>query len=439
MTTNRLTVSSTLVPFAQPSVLYSAAWKALFTLLVAALLSGCFISNRGSFDGDDGYYSSGGDSGNDMGFGKGDGPPLEQRDVSQIPDATPRWEPKAKSGNPRSYVIQGKRYYVMDSAVGYEAVGMASWYGKKFHGRKTSSGEVYDLYGMTAAHTALPLPTYVRVTRLGNSPYTGRSIIVKVNDRGPFLGNRLIDLSYAAAKKLGIIRAGTAQVKVEAIIVPPNTAYNANDYNGDIGNDRYRPNDSYGYQNNDQMTGMGGTPNPTGIRTYPVETSPVETNPVDTSSINTNPATSYPVEDIQLGEVVAANEINANSSTNTNTSTNPNASGNNETIIRNGASGSRPLSEPVAVANTSGLSTGYYAQVGAFQNRDTALRLQNNLTTEQSFNAAVEPSQVLTRSSEQPTTLYRVLIGPYNSIQTTEQAMQRLAQLGYRNAIIVER
>ncbi len=142
-----------------------------------------------------------------------DGAPREARDVSQIPDARPKAEPRSRYGNPRTYTVNGRTYRVMDSAAGYVERGIASWYGRKFHGHRTSSGETYDMYGMTAAHTRLPLPTYVQVTNLQN----GRTVVVKVNDRGPFHPNRLIDLSYAAAKKLGIVATGTGLVEVRAI------------------------------------------------------------------------------------------------------------------------------------------------------------------------------------------------------------------------------
>ena len=125
----------------------------------------------------------------------------------------PKVESKSKYGNPKSYVVFGKRYYVKDSAKGYVEQGIASWYGTKFHGRRTSSGETYDMYAMTAAHKTLPLPTYARVTNLEN----GRSVMVKVNDRGPFHQNRIIDLSYSAATRLGIVKTGTGRVEVEAI------------------------------------------------------------------------------------------------------------------------------------------------------------------------------------------------------------------------------
>ena len=124
---------------------------------------------------------------------------------------------RTRRGNPPFYEVFGVRYIVMTSSEGYKARGVASWYGKKFHGNPTSNGERYDMHRMTAAHKTLPLPTNVKVTNLSN----GRSVIVRVNDRGPFVKNRLIDLSYAAAQELDIIGAGTAQVEVEAL----NTSY----------------------------------------------------------------------------------------------------------------------------------------------------------------------------------------------------------------------
>lgn len=139
--------------------------------------------------------------------------PTSPPDVSSVPNAVPRDEPKSKYGNPAHYDVLGKRYYTLNSSKGYHEKGIASWYGKKFHGRRTSSGETYDMYAMTAAHKTLPLPTYVEVTNLAN----GRKIIVKVNDRGPFHDNRLIDLSYTAAKKLGIISKGTGTVEIRVI------------------------------------------------------------------------------------------------------------------------------------------------------------------------------------------------------------------------------
>jgi rare lipoprotein A len=140
-------------------------------------------------------------------------PPTEPPDLVNLPDPIPRVEPRSARGNPPSYTVFGQTYRVMDSAAGYYATGMASWYGSKFHGRLTSSGEPYDMFQLTAAHRSLPIPTYVRVTNLDN----GRASIVRVNDRGPFHSDRIIDLSYAAAVKLGFADRGTARVRVEVL------------------------------------------------------------------------------------------------------------------------------------------------------------------------------------------------------------------------------
>lgn len=125
----------------------------------------------------------------------------------------PKNEPFSRYGNPGSYEIAGRTYKVMQNSSGYKVRGIASWYGTKFHSKRTSSGDKYDMYAMTAAHKTLPLPTYVRVRNLRN----GREAIVKVNDRGPFHSDRVIDLSYAAAAKLGVFPTGTAPVEIEAL------------------------------------------------------------------------------------------------------------------------------------------------------------------------------------------------------------------------------
>lgn len=136
-------------------------------------------------------------------------------DVSGLEDAVPRYEPYRSAGNKSPYTVWGKQYSVLSSADGYVKQGTASWYGEKFHGHKTSNGETFDMYTMSAAHKNLPIPSYARITNLDN----GRSVVVRVNDRGPFHGDRLIDLSYAAAKKLGYQSKGTARVEVASITV----------------------------------------------------------------------------------------------------------------------------------------------------------------------------------------------------------------------------
>ncbi len=151
--------------------------------------------------------------GPDGGYYKDDGPPRhDHARVSQVRDAVPRHERLAESGN-EPYSVNGKTYYPLKHALGYRQRGVASWYGRMFHGRRTSSGEPYNMYAMTAAHRTLPLPSYVKVRNLRN----GKQVTVRVNDRGPFLHNRLIDLSYAAAYRLGIVSTGTGLVEVSAV------------------------------------------------------------------------------------------------------------------------------------------------------------------------------------------------------------------------------
>jgi rare lipoprotein A len=134
-------------------------------------------------------------------------------DIASVPDAMPRAEPRSALGNPPFYSVSGHRYVVLPSADGYVERGVASWYGTDFHGLRTAIGEPYDMFAMTAAHKTLPLPCYARVTNLAN----GRSVVVRINDRGPFVSNRIIDLSYTAASRLDMIRNGTAFVQVEAL------------------------------------------------------------------------------------------------------------------------------------------------------------------------------------------------------------------------------
>ena len=142
-------------------------------------------------------------------------------DVDEIPEPEVRDEAHSRYGNRSPYMVLGKQYTVLDSARGYDETGIASYYGNKFHGRRTSNLEVYDMYAFSAAHKTLPLPSYARVTNLAN----GKSVVVRVNDRGPFHEGRIIDLSYAAAVKLGVDRAGTARVEVQGLM-PDATAGN---------------------------------------------------------------------------------------------------------------------------------------------------------------------------------------------------------------------
>lgn len=181
----------------------------LLALLFFVLLSACGLQKTG-------YLPKGGKqtavSAETQNTTEKDGPPLVHREISFV-EATPVSEPLSRYGNPLAYQVEGKTYSVMQNAKGYKARGIASWYGTKFHQKRTSSGEEYDMYAMTAAHKTLPLPTYVRVKNINNA----REIVVKVNDRGPFRKDRIIDLSYAAAVKLGLLPEGTAPVEIEVL------------------------------------------------------------------------------------------------------------------------------------------------------------------------------------------------------------------------------
>lgn len=158
------------------------------------------------------------------GYLAGDGPGADvPPNLNEIPDAVPKNEPLHRYAN-RPYVALGKTYTPVTATGKFRERGIASWYGKKFHGQRTSSGEVYDMYAMTAAHPTLPIPSYARVTNTANK----QSVVVRVNDRGPFLHDRVIDLSYTAAHKLGIINNGSSEVEIESLAASANAIAKAN-------------------------------------------------------------------------------------------------------------------------------------------------------------------------------------------------------------------
>ena len=170
--------------------------KRCIALFLVVALAGCGSSaKKGGYYKDDGPH---------------DNPPSN---LERVPDAVPKSEPLSRWAN-RPYSVLGKDYVPMTRLQPFSQRGLASWYGKRYHGQKTSSGETYDMYQMTAAHPTLPIPSYARVTNVKN----GRSVVVRINDRGPFRSDRIIDLSYVAAYKLGYIEAGQAMVQVEAIV-----------------------------------------------------------------------------------------------------------------------------------------------------------------------------------------------------------------------------
>jgi rare lipoprotein A len=182
---------------------------AAIAVIVLITLSGCGSTARREApipptmekDARGGYY---------LDDGPGDNPPPN---LDRIPDAVPKLEPIHR-GASRPYTVMGRDYTPMTMLARYKARGTATWYGRRYHGKPTSSGEIYDMYAMTAAHTTLPIPSYARVT----NPANAKSVVVRINDRGPFIGDRVIDLSYTAAHKLGVLAGGSAIVEVESIL-----------------------------------------------------------------------------------------------------------------------------------------------------------------------------------------------------------------------------
>ncbi len=187
----------------------------LVFFLLLVWLVGCSspVQQKQSGSSSDSPRSSDSQAGRYKGKPKDWGPDKEI-DMSHVPDAVPRYENRPIAGNKNPYTVLGKTYYLMEDERAYIERGKASWYGFKFNGERTSNGELYDMFAMTGAHKTLPIPSYVRVTNLDNR----KSVVVRINDRGPFHEGRIIDLSYAAAQRLGITRVGTGNVEVEVVV-----------------------------------------------------------------------------------------------------------------------------------------------------------------------------------------------------------------------------
>jgi len=357
--------------------------------IAVASLSGCSSTGTKDWEADSGY--------------------------TDIADATPQVEPKSKYGNPASYVVFGKRYYTKASSEGHVERGVASWYGKNFHGRRTSSGERYDMYAMTAAHKTLPLPTYARVTNVDN----GRSAVVKINDRGPFYGERIIDLSYSAARKLGVVAEGTAMVEVRAI-------------------DPRHPDSQPGRESEDLFLAAADRPEKKktsasrgaatarkaprstparkepavqiasaagsgGQHAKPAPEPPAPPKPAP-GAVESPPAAPPAPEQVQIAaaeggeQAVAAQEAKA-------------------------APGGETSGKPA--------SRGTYLQVGAFGNRLNAEQLRRQLVSH-----VAEQVQILTTSDREPP-LYKVHVGPLPSKKSASDLSMKLASLGLEGSRIV--
>jgi rare lipoprotein A len=306
--------------------------------------------------------------------------PHNAPDVQQVPDAVPRDEPRSAFGNPPFYVVGGRRYVVLRSASGYVERGVASWYGTEFHGLRTATGESYDMFAMTAAHKTLPLPCYARVTNLAN----GRHVVVRINDRGPFVANRIIDLSYSAAARLDMIRNGTAFVQVEVLTAAA----------------------------------------PSVTASMPVSTLAVQSASVGVSTvppISTSPPISPAPEPAPAMPANSANSATANNATNaTNASTAPSGS-----TAPNAAPYAVPVAAPAAP------SGGFYIQVGAYASADNAVSALRKLR-----GAGFENAFTLGPDAHQP--LQRVRIGPVASVQQFDALIERLSALGFRDARLAQ-
>jgi rare lipoprotein A len=296
--------------------------------------------------------------------------PHNAPDVNQIPDAVPRDEPRSAFGNPPFYYVAGRRYVVLPRAAGYVERGVASWYGTEFHGLRTSTGESYDMFAMTAAHKTLPLPCYARVTNLSN----GRSVVVRINDRGPFVANRIIDLSYSAASRLDMIRNGTAFVQIE-VLTPAAPSLTAS---------------------------------------MPVSTPAAQAASVGVSSV---PAMS-PAAASQTP--VAAPAIGAGGAANTPAAV--------AVPARSPDAVTAAPAAPIAVSAPTG---SFYIQVGAYAQAENANGAVRKLRV-----AGLENVFTLAPDAHQP--LQRVRIGPIASVQQFDALIDRLSALGFPNARLAQ-
>jgi rare lipoprotein A len=196
--------------------------KSLLVLFAVFVLSACSTTQESASTQNSASVMDAASGPRGGGYLAGDGPGTEAPDLDAIPDAVVKPEPLHRYAN-RKYTALGKTYTPLQTTGHYKERGTASWYGKKFHGQRTSIGEIYNMYAMTAAHPTLPIPSYARVTNLAN----GKSVVVRVNDRGPFLHQRIIDLSYVAAYKLGFVNKGSAEVEVESLAADGSTPVSA--------------------------------------------------------------------------------------------------------------------------------------------------------------------------------------------------------------------
>ncbi len=326
--------------------------------------------------------------------------PRGSTDVSSVRNAVPKYERQTRAGNPKTYVVFGKRYYVKRSNKNYRSRGIASWYGRKFHGRKTSNGETYNMYAMTAAHKTLRIPTYVKVSNLEN----GKVIIVRVNDRGPFVNNRIIDLSYAAAHKIGITRKGTGLVKI-AVVGP-----------GQMGVPVIK-------KNLPKLAKLHTKPGPiikSGTTRWQHHT--IADTSISDADEDPNP------DDFGVVSGKPKNTQSAPNKTAAKTRSTPTISP-KRIQPKVPSPGFRKIHEKPQQKFTG--SHKVYLQVGAFFDERNAQRLRNKVR-----NLSKTATQIF-KGNKNNRTLYRVRVGPITNVDQIDQLAARLNQQGIKNTRVI--
>jgi len=322
--------------------------------------------------------------------------------------------PKSRTGNMAEYTVFGKRYTVLDSAAGFSEQGTASWYGKEFHGRKTSSGEIYDMHAMTAAHKNLPLPTFVRVTNLENN----HSVVVKVNDRGPFVGNRIIDLSLAAAVALDMQNQGTANVYIEALSTHLIAENDDSSNKGVV--------ESFAKEENNDRISAPEVIEPT-LAAVPLVASP-------------EPQAVSPVTDVMKDALVAIEKFETDVEPAMNADIVNEIENNSEGYVELVAKADTALitapavEQPIEVEEmvgakppelgkaSVGVENYYFIQLGAFGYAPNAESMVNDVAEKIGLTAFIEKDQEIE--------LYRVKMGPYEAGEMLDTTMTQLAGIG---------
>ncbi len=307
-------------------------------------------------------------------------------DPATVPDAVPKVEPFSKTGNPESYEQFGKRYWVLPSPYGFVQRGKASWYGKKFHGRRTSSGETYDMYAMSAAHKTLPIPTYARVTNLDN----GRSVVVRINDRGPFVDDRIVDLSFSAASRLGMIGPGTANVELR--VLDPHE----------------RP---------DVRVASNAPKSPESPSTRKAASGKVK--PVSTGKAAASAATPASEAGVRVVQMPILGKTEASAARSTTPAV--------RTVVM-----AKPAIKPSIPSSTSKGRELLFLQLAAFASEKNAEAARAKLMLVQQNNVKIE------KTTDALGTLYRVKIGPFVSAEEAKQVAQTLKPHGYDQYRIVK-